>query len=71
MTPKNTADALYNGELEAELRRFGKDNATFRADQDQEKHMELVGSLRREALYPHPASECSLGCQARGTYTVW
>ena len=68
MTPKNTADAFYNGELEAELRRIGKGDVTFKADQDREKHMELVESLRREALYPHPA--CSHGCQARGTYKL-
>ena len=45
MTHKNVADAFYNGELEAEVRRIGKEDVvTFKADHDWEKYMymELV-----------------------------
>ena len=46
MTAKNAAEAFYNGELEAELRRLGKENTPFFSDRDRENHMELVESLR-------------------------
>ena len=66
MTAKNAAEAFYNGELEAELRRLGKENTPFFSDRDRENHMELVESLRKETIYPHPPSECSSDCKARG-----
>ena len=65
MTPKNVADAFYTGELEAELRRIGKETVVFKADKDRETHMEMVENCRRETLYPHPESACSPACRER------
>ena len=62
MSPKNAADAFYNGELEAEVKRIGKEDVVmFKTDNDREKFMELVECHRREQLYPHPMNECSSG----------
>ena len=66
MTSKFAADAFYNGELEAELRRIGKHDLPFLKDSDRENHMEVVESIRRESLYLHPPSECSSACKDRG-----
>ena len=60
------AKAFYVGELESELRRIGKIDYRFHLDGDLEKCMEMVESVRRESLYPHPTSTCTEECKKRG-----
>ncbi len=66
MTAENAAQAFYIGELEQELRRLNRTDYVFKSDGDREKCFEMIESVRRENVYPHPESECSPGCKARG-----
>lgn len=65
ISPEVSADAFYNGELEAELRRIEKEYR-FKKDSDREKCMEMIEEHRRQNLYPHNEIECSPECKARG-----
>ena len=60
------AKAFYVGELESELRRIGKIDYHFHLDGDLEKCMEMVESVRRESLYPHPTTTFTEECKKRG-----
>ena len=64
MTPQLVADAFYNGELEAELRRVGMIDYRFKVDADREKCMDVLEEIRSQTLYPH--SVCSDDCKKRG-----
>ena len=66
MTQEACANAFYNGELEAEMRRIGKLDYLFKYDHDREKSMQMIEKHRRENLYPHREDNCSPDCRARG-----
>ena len=70
LSPKNAADAFWNGELENEIRTLSQENAltldevVFYTDSDREKIMDKVESLRSCSIYPH--IHCSSECKERG-----
>ena len=72
LSPKNAADAFWNGELEHELRTLSQENALnldeaiFYMDSDREKIMNEMESIRSCSIYPH--LHCSLECKQRGKY---
>ena len=66
LSSRIVAKAFYVGELESELRRIGKIDYRFHLDSDLEKCMEMVESVRRESLYPHPPHMCTEECKKRG-----
>ena len=64
LTPKDTANSFYNGELEADIRAHGLlDSTVFMRDSDREKHMERLADIRKHCLYPHET--CSETCRKR------
>ena len=65
------AAAFWKGEVEAELRRIDKLNFCFRLDSDLEKCMEMIESIRRETLYPHPSAMCTSQCKDRVTLLIY
>ena len=71
LSPKNAADAFWNGELEHEVRTLSQENAltldeaVFYTDSDREKIMDRVESIRSCSIYPH--LNCSSECKERGT----
>lgn len=79
LSPKNAADAFWNGELENEVRILSQesaltlDEAVFYTDSDREKIMDKVESLRSCSIYPH--INCSSECKERGMlkalYITW
>ncbi|KAL5500077.1 hypothetical protein EMCRGX_G011577 [Ephydatia muelleri] len=71
MSPKFVAAAFWKGEVEAELRRIDKLNFCFRLDSDLEKFMEMIESICRETLYPHPSAMCTSQCKDRGCGRLW
>ena len=62
LSSRIVAKAFYVGELESELRRIG----SFHLDSDLEKCMEMVESVHRESLYPHPTHMCTEEGKKRG-----
>ena len=70
LSPKNVADAFWNGELEHEVRALSRENAltldetTFYMDSDRENIMDEVESVRSCSIYPH--LHCSSECKERG-----
>ena len=66
LTPKVVASAFWRGEVENELRRIGMMDFKFKMDSDYEKCMTVIDELRRESIYPHPPSDCTAECIARG-----
>ncbi len=66
MTAENAVQAFYVGEPEQELRQLNRTDYLFKNDGDREHCFEMIESIRRENIYPHPSSECSPACQARG-----
>ena len=66
LSPKLVAKAFWVGEVEHELRRIGREDYRFHKDEDVEKCMEMIDGIRRQTIYPHPASECSEECRLRG-----
>ncbi len=66
VTPKIVAEAFYKGELENELRRINCIEYVFRNDSDREVCMDMIENVRRQNIYPHPASECTTECKSRG-----
>ncbi len=66
MTAENAAQAFYVRELEQELRQLNRTDYLFKSDGDPEQCFKMIESIRRENIYPHPSSECSPACQARG-----
>ena len=67
LSPKIVAAAFWKGEVEAELRRIDKLDYCFQLDSDIDACMEMIESVRRETLYPHPSSVCTSHCKDRGT----
>ncbi len=66
MTAKIAAQSFWVGEVECELRRLKKEEFRFHADEDIEKAMDVIEKQRRESLYPHKDSDCSVDCKSRG-----
>ena len=70
-TEKRSAQAFWNGELEAEMRErselemFGK----FKADGDRELIMGIVDDLRAKENYCHSPEDCTEDCKLRGNCT--
>ena len=60
------ANAFYNGEIESELRRIGREDYRFMVNSDREKCMDMIEQLRCESVYPHPPSDCTDECKRRG-----
>ena len=62
---KEAASALYNGEIEDDIRKQALINeCVYFQDSDREKHMQRVLDIYKYMLYPH--SVCSDTCQQRG-----
>ena len=66
MKAEYCANSFYNGELELELHRIKKIHYCFKKDSDREICMRMIEKYRRENLYPHPDSDCTTDCRARG-----
>ena len=66
LSSRIVAKAFYVGELESELQRIGKIDYHFHLDSDLEKCMEMVESVHREPLYPHPPHMCTEECKKKG-----
>ena len=66
LSARTVAEAFYNGELENELRRIKLVEYRMK-DSDRESCMEEIERIRRENIYPHPDSQCTAECKARGT----
>ena len=64
LSGQTVAEAFYNGELEAELRRIGQVEYRFRMDSDREECMTMVEKERRMNIYKHRF--CSDDCKKRG-----
>ena len=70
-TEKRSAQAFWNGELEAEMRErselemFGK----FKADGNKELIMGIVDDLRAKENYCHSPEDCTEDCKLRGNWT--
>ena len=56
--------AFWTGEVEAELRRLGREDFRFKRDSDIEACMMMIEEVRRQGVYVHP--ECFQECKARG-----
>ena len=66
LTPKVVASAFWRGEVENELRRIGMADFKFWLDADYDKCMAVIDESRRDSIYPHPPSDCTEDCLARG-----
>ena len=67
LSARTVAEAFYNGELENELWRIKLVEYRMK-DSDRESCMEEIERIRRENIYPHPDSQCTAECKARGTW---
>ena len=68
LTPKNTANSFYNGEIEDDIRSNGLvRECIYFSDADRERHMEKLAEIRRYTIYPHIS--CSETCRDRGWLT--
>ena len=56
------AKAFWTGEVEAELRRLGREDFRFKRDSDIEECMMMIEDVRRQGVYEHP--ECFHECKA-------
>ena len=65
LSPKMEAQAFWVGDVEHVLRRLGREEFRFHSDEDLEKCLEMMEGIRRQSVYPHPASECSTECRLR------
>ena len=58
MTNEKATNSFCNGELEAELRRIGKEDVCIKYDKDREQCFEMVQDVRRKSVYAHPPTGC-------------
>ena len=64
LSPKIVAKAFWKGEVEAELRRLGREDYRFRRDNDLEACMVMIEEICRQGVYEHP--QCYQECKMRG-----
>ncbi len=61
-------EGFWWGQIEAQLRETDDIQFRFKRDIDRRRCMDLINELQARTLYPHPASDCTSACKARGTY---
>ena len=68
LSEKRAANALWNGELEAELRERGALDmyGMLHSDSDREVIIEHIDNLRAKINYLHQPEDCTVDCKARG-----
>ena len=66
LTPTVVASVFWRGEVENELWRIGMTDFKFKMDSDNEKCMTVIDELRQESIYPHPPSDYTAECIAKG-----
>ena len=68
LTPKVVASdsAFWRGEVENELCRIGMADFKFWLDANYDKCMAVIDESRQDSIYPHPPSDCTENCLARG-----
>ena len=64
LSSKIVAKAFWNGEVEHELRRLGREDFRFKYDSDLERCMVMIEDIRRQGVYEHP--QCFQECKRRG-----